>query len=167
MKKIILVGTMISSLLLVGCNYSEDQINIDENISPDVSVVPDENNSLEMPSTTEWKLLSGEVNDTCSKPTFSGEATIHGWYASEVLFDEQEWVFKVAKEDIANLPLQNVITDHPNFNETLNIVDASDSLEDQLKNASEENPELITIKGYSAYCEGSPRVSLEGVDALK
>lgn len=118
-------------------------------------------------SDVEWKLVSGNPEDTCSGPQYEGSATIRGWYSYEENYVEKEWLFRVVDEDVKKLPLQNITAKYSWFNTKLSVVDASSELEDKLKRATKENPVSITIKGYSAYCEGNPSVSLKGVGALK
>ncbi|MEK7523407.1 MAG: hypothetical protein AAB588_00060 [Patescibacteria group bacterium] len=116
-----------------------------------------------------WKLVSGDVEDTCSKPTFAGEATVRGWYVWEAAYVEgtETWMLKVIAEDVKELPLQNLVSTYPEFNKTLRVVDVPADLEAKLKKASEKNPVAVTLKGYSAYCEGAPIASLKGLGAFK
>lgn len=119
---------------------------------------------------SDWKLVSGFVDDTCSGPTFEGNVNIRGWYSYIKEGEEiyiSGWMFNVVSEDIAKLPLDKIAAKNSMFNKRLKIVDVTPDLEEKLKKATEQNPVSVALKGYITYCEGAPLVSINGVEALK
>jgi len=113
----------------------------------------------------EWKLVSGDPLDTCSSPTYTGEAEINGWYVYETNYVDKEWLFQISDEDVDKLPVEELYGDQ-GYTEwlkkpLLQLTGASEELENELKSASVENPVTITIKGYRVYCEGNPQIGLE------
>lgn len=98
----------------------------------------------------------------CAGHLYEGETILRGRYVLDTTYNnEKEWLFRVAKEDMNKLPIQIKFGDGRDVNELLKIADATPEIVLKLKEATDENPETITIKGYYLYCEGSPIVSIE------
>jgi hypothetical protein len=112
-----------------------------------------------------WKLISGSPGDSCSTPTYEGEATIHGWYEWDYSYVEKEWVLKIFPADAEKLPAKNAYGEesysHFSKSPVLRLADADAQLVRKLKAASKTKPVPLTVKGFSAYCEGAPNVSVE------
>lgn len=121
-----------------------------------------DNNQPEFKINPGWKLVSGDLNDTCSRPTFQGEAEVRGWYVWETSYVSKEWLFRIVPEDLDKLPLSwttenggSVFAERPFFK----LADADPALVKKLKNASQKNPVKITIRWFYIYCEGAPIIS--------
>jgi hypothetical protein len=116
-----------------------------------------------------WKLISGNALDNCSKPTYSGESTIHGWYEWDYVYVEKDWVLKIAAVDQQKLPVYYYDENgKAQYAEGARLVDVTPELIKKLKAASKNNPVELTVKGFSAYCEGAPSVSIApGSQAFK
>lgn len=114
----------------------------------------------------EWKLVSGDPSDTCSSPTYSGEAKLNGWYVFDYSYVEKEWLLQVAEEDAKKIPVEEVYGEK-SYGEWIKkpqflLGGVTPELENELKNASPENPIEVTVKGFKAYCEGAPQLSISG-----
>jgi hypothetical protein len=111
-----------------------------------------------------WKLISGVPEDTCMTPTYEGEAIIRGWYEWDYSYVEKEWVLKILPQDAPKLPAEDAYGaesyGHFSKDPVLRLIDADPQLARKLKAASKDNPVELTVKGFSAYCEGAPSVSL-------
>lgn len=123
----------------------------------------------------EWELVEGEAQDTCTHPTFKGEAIVYGWYEYADDYVEKAWQFHVSDQDLYNLPVNQLFNGtesllfsyyktHPLFRlyknyvthtESNNPVNISAALEAKLKNASAQKPYPIRVTQFSQYCEGS------------
>lgn len=106
-----------------------------------------------------WTLTSGDPNDTCSSPSFSGSVAVKGWYVQgDVPYqpDQKAWYLKIDGSDISKLPiqLQAVYKGDSSLEIILNQPD--NSLVAKLKQASESNPQAIMLTQFSQYCEGLP-----------
>lgn len=108
-----------------------------------------------------WKLVAGDPRDTCFKPTWSGSATIHGWYVLGTNYteDAKTWNLKIGKNDNWKMPISFNVPDVE-----YRLIGASPELEAQLKKADEKNPVTLTIHGFSVYCEGNPVVYVNGLE---
>ena len=51
-----------------------------------------QSNNQPIEDATSWKLISGNVNDTCSTPTFEGQSIVHGWYKMVDNYGQKEWM---------------------------------------------------------------------------
>ena len=113
---------------------------------------------------SEWKLISGNPNDTCSSPTYSGEAEVRGFYVYDVSYVDKEWLLQILPEDATKVPVNKVYDDISYANwlvkPQFSLNGATPELVEELKSATKDNPKTITIKGFKAYCEGVPQVSL-------
>ena len=107
-----------------------------------------------------WKLISGNSDDTCTGPVYEGSATVKGWYILDTGYAGKEWMLEISDNDINKLPAPKAISNYSNFNQKLKLVDASPELQKELKSATKDNPKEITLRGYYLYCEGSPVVSV-------
>jgi hypothetical protein len=97
----------------------------------------------------------------CKGHLYEGESTIKGTYVQGTTYgDQKEWLFKVTQEDRKKLPIQIKMGNGNDVNELLKIEDITPELAAKLKQATNENPEPITIKGYYLHCEGGPIVSI-------
>lgn len=125
-----------------------------------------EDKTTKADKTSDWKLISGDINDTCSSPTYSGEAQISGWYVYDYSYVEKEWLLQISAEDTDKIPVAEVYGEK-SYSEWIKkpqfVLDGvTPELEKELKNASSEKPKTITVKGFKAYCEGAPQLSLNG-----
>ncbi|MFA6048211.1 MAG: hypothetical protein WCV59_04725 [Parcubacteria group bacterium] len=112
-----------------------------------------------------WELVSGNPTDTCSGPTYQGEATVHGWYEWDYVYVEKNWTLVITKEDAKKLPIKEILGGTVYYDEimkdpTFVLADAPVKLQEQLKQASPENPIELKLHGFKMYCEGAPTVSL-------
>lgn len=159
------VGTIFEQADLAKATFKT----FDTNVS-DVSGSLTEGNVIK-----EWKLVEGEAQDTCTIPTFTGEAIVYGWYEYSDDFIEKTWQFHVSDQDIYNIPTNqlynadgssllpfykknpwfHVFQRYTTHTTNLNIVKISQDLETKLKNASEQKPYPIKVTQFSQYCEGS------------
>lgn len=125
-----------------------------------------ENNENEVVNETAWKLVSGDPSDTCSSPTYKGEAQIRGFYVYDYSYVEKEWLLQILPEDANKIPVNQVYSDK-NYSEWIKkpqfaLGGVTPELEKELKSASKDNPKTITVKGFKAYCEGVPQLSING-----
>lgn len=117
---------------------------------------------------TGWQLVSGNAEDTCSTPIYKGEAKIKGWYVWDYNYVEKTWMLEIAEEDIDKLPIKEAYGEETfalwkkNANYIFRLTDAETQLERKLKSASKTKPIEITVRGFKAYCEGAPLVSING-----
>lgn len=112
-----------------------------------------------------WELTGGNPSDTCSGPTYSGEATVHGWYSWDYVYVEKSWVLNISTEDAEKLPIKEILGGTVYYDEFMKkpglvLTDAPVKLQAELKQASEENPVELKLQGFKMYCEGAPTVSL-------
>jgi hypothetical protein len=118
--------------------------------------------AVEPAASQSWKLIGGNLLDNCSKPTYEGEATIHGWYEWDYVYVEKDWVLKIAAEDQNKLPVYYYDEQgKAHYPDGARLVDGTPEMVKKLKVASKANPMELIVKGFSTYCEGSPSVSLE------
>jgi hypothetical protein len=110
--------------------------------------------------TSNWEIVSGDPNDTCSRPSYSGEATINAWYVYDYDYVEKRWLIKISKNDLKNIFKDQTAA---TYNPTFSLIDMDKELEERLKNSSESNPVKLTIRSLYFYCEGSVRASLNPV----
>lgn len=110
--------------------------------------------------TTNWKLISGNKDDSCTNPVYEGNVSVKGWYEMAGYLGK-EWMLAIADADVNKLPAYFYNEDKTkNVNRFVKLNDATLELEQRLKNASKEKPEIIILRGYNIYCEGSPNVSV-------
>lgn len=79
---------------------------------------------------------------------------------------EKEWLLQVAEEDAKKIPVEEVYGEK-SYGEWIKkpqflLGGVTPELENELKNASPENPIEVTVKGFKAYCEGAPQLSISG-----
>lgn len=102
-------------------------------------------------------------SDICTGHLFEGEAQLRGSYVLETIpgSEKKEWMFKVIAEDVANLPthadIESGVVSSDNL---LYISDATPEMTAKLKKATQEKPEMITIKGVYLDCAGISTVSI-------
>ena len=101
-------------------------------------------------------------DDKCSKHLYEGEAQLRGSYVLDTASGstKKEWMLKVVKEDMDKLPNQTKTQNVEATNDLLLIADATPEMITKLKNATESNPESITVKGIYFDCENIPVVSI-------
>jgi len=122
-----------------------------------------------------WQLVSGDPADLGTHLIYKGEAQVRGWYELSTycygctdaeMLDEKnftkEWLLHIADEDIKYLPLYELtLKDKSSLNSVVKLEDASPELENKLKQATKDNPEVVTLRGYETYSEGEPGVSTQ------
>lgn len=101
-------------------------------------------------------------SETCTGHLFEGEAQLRGSYVLETIpgSEKKEWMFKIIAEDVANLPTHADIQSSVATGNLLYITDATPEMTAKLKKATQEKPEMITIKGVYLDCEGISTVSI-------
>ncbi len=108
-----------------------------------------------------WKLIVGDPTNTCTRPTFEGEVTVHGWYVWDTFYVEKEWMLYISDEDSDKLPFDKSFLGYGKDDQLkLRLDDASKERERNLIRASKEHPREVVIRQYSLYCEGSPTVRI-------
>lgn len=100
-----------------------------------------------------WKLVSGNPSDSCSRPTYSGDVEIRGWYEWGSNYTSKEWLLHVDKRDVTKL-----IDGYAGLYSLRNV---PDSLVAKLKKANDKNPVTIKIKSLAYYCEGLPWLEMQ------
>lgn len=108
----------------------------------------------------EWKLISGDPKDNCTHVIYEGEAKLHGWYVWERNYSQEEWMLHVSDLEIPKFPDFNK-DDIGTYGNGFRLEGASKELEAKLKKADKNHPVTLTIKGFYAYCEGAPIVSIQ------
>jgi hypothetical protein len=146
-------------------DFTEEIFNKADKIATTFKIIP-------IRKVSYWKLISGSPEDSCSTPTYEGEATIHGWYEWDYSYVEKEWVLKILPADAEKIPAKDAYGEesygHFSTDPVLRLVDADAQLTKKLKAASKTKPVALTVRGFSAYCEGAPNVSLaKGSSAFK
>ena len=99
----------------------------------------------------------GEISMSCKPHYYEGEAQVHGWLASGSYLDSQLNV-QIKNEDIEKLPTTRADSLNAHFAAIL--IDPTDQVRNDLKNASQGNPAMITVHGFARICQDSPEVSL-------
>ncbi|HLN18729.1 MAG TPA: hypothetical protein VK255_01000, partial [Patescibacteria group bacterium] len=69
------------------------------------------NDEIDQNKMNYWELTSGNQIDTCSNPTFKGEATVHGWYSWDYVYVEKDWVLNISPDDAKKLPVKEILGD--------------------------------------------------------
>jgi hypothetical protein len=118
-------------------------------------------NSVDM-KTIPWKLTKGDVTDTCTSPTFTGQVTLKGRYVWDTSYVANQWLFEISPDQLKLLPLAQLklgsyYEDKPQFV----LQNVSADLEEQLKNATDFEPQEITITQFNQYCEGSANLKVK------
>jgi hypothetical protein len=139
-------------------------ITYDPNAPASVTPAP-----LETPTPTPfvpqpWKLAKGDPADTCTSPTFTGLAKVKGWYVWDYNYIEKAWLIKINQTDLSNLPINKFPLElQANYRKDPLFVlnEPSKELEDQLKQAGEDNPVDITVTGFNQYCEGRANLTIQ------
>jgi hypothetical protein len=112
----------------------------------------------EMDSLSFLRVASYKNTDkNCRNRGFEGSAQIHSWYEKQ----GNEWILKVADEDLATLPLFENSKEYKLKNSSVKIIDLTPDLEQKLKLATKDNPVLVTITGYVHTCSGTPIACVE------
>lgn len=109
----------------------------------------------------QWKLISGDPNDTCTRVISEGEAKIHGWYVWDNFYVEKEWMLYIADEDLERMPFYEKGKDYSGYQHKVKLLGADKKLEDKLKKADKDHPQELTIRGYFLYCEGTAIASVQ------
>ena len=115
----------------------------------------------------EWKLVSGDPSDTCSSPTYeaSEAVEISGWYVYDYSYVDKEWLLQIIAADVSKIPIEEVYgvegakqwAKKPQF-----LIDIAPTQAAEFKKASKDDPEKVKVKGFRAYCEGAPQLSVSG-----
>lgn len=123
------------------------------------------NDNIDPAKMNYWELTVGNPEDSCSSPTYLGEAIVGGWLTWDYVYVEKDWVLNISQEDAKKLPIKELLGGTESYDQFMKkpvfiLTDGSKTLIEQLKQASPENPVKLTIKGFKMYCEGAPMVSL-------
>lgn len=110
-----------------------------------------------------WTQISGDANDTCTNPKFTGNVTLTGWMVTEeAYFGGMMDFLKVPHPEFQKLPwdLLNagaMAKALATSNEPVTLVvddPTSNILLTKLKAANPSNPVTFTATEFSHYCEG-------------
>lgn len=107
--------------------------------------------------TAGWKLVFvnggvDNIDDECTAHIYEGKAKIGGWYTYEEMYSKKYWFLNIAYYyDKNGKKIANNESNIPK----VRIVDAPNTLVENLKKASIKNPEEFTIQGLYGHCEGS------------
>ena len=114
-----------------------------------------------------WKLLSGNLSDTCTFPVWDGQASVRGWYQYEESYGgEKNWYLHLLSDDLLKLPAESYLgksfREDPSgiWNPQFKFRHADQALIERLKDGSPDDPVEMTIKGYGEYCEGPAFISV-------
>lgn len=99
----------------------------------------------------------GNEAENCKKRFFDGEAKIRVWIVNEEA--DGDLKIKVQSQDIELLPSTRIDVESADF--VAMLVDPSPELKDKLKEASEENPMPLDVRGYAVTCDNLPLLSTE------
>ena len=127
-----------------------NQYSFPKNMTSDC--ISDSLDNFKLPYSAQWKLIGGDPKENCAKVQYAGNIKIRGWYEWRTTYVNKDWVLSINKGDTNKLL--------PNWSGHYSLLNVSDSLAIQLKNASKEIPLIITVKGLGFYCEGLPWLSL-------
>ncbi len=139
-----------------------DEINEEDDIEGSVPEVDGRVEATAVPSG--WTLVAGELSDTCTAPTFSGEARIRGWLVYTETLGSPEWLFQIADSDQAKLPLHTFTQSgliRTDVNRLAFLDRIPESLVTPIRSATPEKPVTITVRGYRLYCEEHPSLSFD------
>lgn len=100
-----------------------------------------------------WKLVSGDPNQDCGSPTYSGSVQVRGRLVWDYFYVEREWMFEVIPEDRHKIFKTG-------YRGKFQLLNAPFDLQKQLASATLANPVTVTLKGLAYYCEGAPGVSV-------
>lgn len=115
-------------------------------------------------NTKDWKLISGDANDTCTTPTFEGLASVRGFYMQDYTYPGPPegklfWAFAILPEDADKMPIDGIVNQQSGYIE-VGIQNATKTLEAQWKKATKDHPATIDLNYFSTYCEGIPSVKI-------
>jgi hypothetical protein len=100
-----------------------------------------------------WKLVSGDPNQDCGSPTYSGSVQVRGRLVWDYFYVEREWMFEVVPEDQQKIFKSG-------YRGKFQLLNSPTDLQKQLASATLDRPVKITVKGLAYYCEGAPGVSV-------
>ena len=105
---------------------------------------------------TPWRLVSGNVQDTCSHPRFEGEVVVRGWYEVGPAYgDGVEEALHVYPQDVSLLPGDQLGINYTN-KAYVRLENASPALVETLRAANSNQPASVTLVEFGQYCEGTP-----------
>lgn len=149
---------------LVPSFLSIDTTEEPEDLSEEIPEIDGRVEVVETPGN--WTLVSGDMKDTCTAPTFSGEAQVRGWLVYAETLGTKEWMFQIAKADQRKLPMFEFVSGgltRTDVNQMAYLDSIPDELVGRIRTATPESPVTVTVKGYRLYCEGSPLLSFEEI----
>ncbi len=100
-----------------------------------------------------WKLVSGDPNQDCGSPTYSGSVQVRGRLVWDYFYVEREWMFEVIPEDQQKIFKSG-------YRGKFQLLNAPADLQKQLASATLNTPVNLTLRGLAYYCEGAPSVSV-------
>lgn len=89
----------------------------------------------------DWKLVSGNPDDFCTSPKYSGDVKIRGWYEWGTNYVTQQWLFRVDPRD-----REKLIGDYNGLYSLSQTI--SDSLEVKLKKANKKNQSQLESNSW-------------------
>lgn len=171
---IIVIGLIASNIItftnLKQSNEKTQEPLLAEELQQNSALVEEDFDPTEISPTTNtldtkvipWKLTKGDVSDTCTDPTFSGQVTLKGRYVWDTSYVSNQWLFKITADQLKLLPLDQLklgsyYKDKPQFI----LKNVSTILEEELKLATDFDPQEITITQFNQYCEGSANLTVK------
>lgn len=100
-----------------------------------------------------WKLVSGDPDQDCGSPTYSGSVQVRGRLVWDYFYVEREWMFEVVPED-----QQKIF--RSGYRGKFQLLNAPIDLQKQLALATLKAPVNVVLRGLAYYCEGAPGVSV-------
>lgn len=98
----------------------------------------------------EWKLVHGNRSDSCSRPRYSGDVSVNGWYEWGTNYASKEWLLRVDDKDLGKL--------FNGYTGLYSLQNISENLKNKLEKADRNKPVSVRIKEIGYYCEGLPWV---------
>lgn len=102
-----------------------------------------------------------ERQEDCIEHKFEGQSLVHGWYASEQEEGVEGIMISVSKDDLERMPMIGEITNDGRTDVAVRLIDASEELIGNLKDADSKNPHEFTVKGYMFDCNGKRIFSIQ------
>jgi hypothetical protein len=100
---------------------------------------------------------AGIQDSQCQEKAYSGEIKVSAWYEK----NEEGYYLRISDNDLQKLPGFDNSEKFKTINSTLILVDATEKIEEKLKEATKKEPTEITLKGYGKTCDGNPLVSIK------
>jgi hypothetical protein len=97
------------------------------------------------------------TEENCKPHYYEGEAQLKGWLVSSDQSGSAV-VIRLKDGEAKKLPAKDTQS-ADNF--TVKLIDPTDRIKKELQNSTQENPVVISIRGYAEVCQQPPLISLE------